>query len=105
VLQRDERLSEEVRDRMLGVIAHRGVCTGGGALADPPENAGRDSRQSNVVRRCNIHCCQALRNAWRGHEDTMVRGIDPAWVVTDLAVELEKPLLSQWSAADSAWWT
>jgi lipoprotein-releasing system permease protein len=92
----------EVRDRMLGVIAHIEVFDAtGGALPDWRSTAAAARRDNRVVGAAPFVAAQAL--VGRGDElrGAVVRGIDPAeeGAVTELARK-QAPLLAQLKAGE-----
>jgi lipoprotein-releasing system permease protein len=83
---------KEVRDRMLGVIAHIEVfAPGGAALPDVSNTLAEVRRNSQVVGAAPFIAAQALLARGEDMKGTLVRGIDPALEggVTDLAAQLK----------------
>jgi lipoprotein-releasing system permease protein len=83
---------KEVRDRMLGVIAHIEVfAPGGAALPDVSNTLAEVRKNSQVVGAAPFIAAQALLARGEDMKGTLVRGIDPALEggVTDLAAQLK----------------
>ena len=84
---------KEVRDRMLGVIAHIEVfAPGGAALPDLARTLAEVRQNPQVIGAAPFIAAQALLARGEDMKGTLVRGIDPALEggVTDLAAQLKQ---------------
>ena len=89
---------KEVRDRMLGVVAHIEVfAPGGQALPDPARTRQELLRHPAVVGAAPFISAQALLARGEDMKGTVVRGIDPSQegAVTDAAAALRPEVLAR----------